>query len=112
MPHWDVARAHASAPTGRGLLLESSAVPGGTRRAPRRLGLGELGAVHHVLHHGHAAAGLRPAVQEGSGAGAGARWVAKGGFGRADSRQVTGFPLPFLPPLQTLNRLKRKSARP
>lgn len=54
---------------GRGLLPESAAVAGNPGQTPRRLGLGELGAVHHLLHHGHAAAGLRPAVPEGAGAG-------------------------------------------
>lgn len=54
---------------GRRLLFESAAVAGNARHTPRRLGFGELGVVHHLLHHGNAAAGLRSVVPESPGAG-------------------------------------------
>lgn len=54
---------------GHRLLLAGYEVTGKQREPPSGVGQCKLGAVHYLFHPGYTSAGLRPAVQEGAGAG-------------------------------------------
>lgn len=58
-----------SPPAGHRLLPQGHAAARRPRWPRGRVGQRQLGAVHHLLHSGYVAAGLRPTVQEGPGAG-------------------------------------------